>query len=508
MIAKTVYQERIRIKEEPWKVDPPNDLNFWNKIRKNLLEVKKEEETEQSKAILQQSLAKIINRYTEEIVGTFNKKTFLFARRFLTFFFNKLLNTAIWFRKIKFYKSNKFKIHNRLNVVGEVDAMRELMKKGTVVVVPTHFSNIDSVFIGYAMDAILGIPSFSFGAGLNLYNSGIAAYYMNRLGAYRVDRRKKNPIYLESLKSMANLSMQRGVNNIFFPGGTRSRSGAIEERLKRGLIGSVVEAQRNILQKNKEDKIFIFPVVLGYHFVLEAKYMIEQHLKKEGKEHYLKSKDQSYSLRVIAKFVWNFFSKTSDITLSIGKPLDVIGNFIDREGKSLDKNGDYINLSDYFKSHGHITHDLQRDSEYTRILSNKIAERFKAENFVLSSHLIAYAGFQMLKLKNPNLDLYSLLRLPPEDFSFSTEIMHKVLNQLKPELFRLEKESKIKLSKEIKWENQALLEHGITKIGAFHPQQPLMIDKNYKLIISQDFQLLYYYHNKLSGYNLERYISI
>lgn len=508
MIAKTIYQERIRIKEEPWKVDPPNDSAFWAKMRKSLMEVKKEQETEASTAVLQKILSQIINRFSEEIVGTFNKKTFLFARKFLTFFFNKLLNTAIWFRKIKSFKSNAFKIHKRLNLVGETDSMRNLMKKGTVVVVPTHFSNIDSVFIGYAMDAILGIPSFSFGAGLNLYNSGIAAYYMNRLGAYRVDRRKKNPIYLESLKSMATLSLKRGVNNIFFPGGTRSRSGRIEEKVKMGLIGSVVEAQRSLLQEGNEEKIFIFPVVLGYPFVLEAKFMIEQHLQKEGKEQYLKIKDQSYSIRTVAKFIWNFFSKTSDITLSIGKPIDVIGNFVDREGKSLDKNGNYINLRDYFKTNDRISFDLQRDSVYTKILSEKIVERFKAENVVLSSDLIAYIGFQILKLENPGLDLYSLLRLPTEDFSFSTDKMQTVLKQLKPALFELERKSLIKLSAEIKWENDMLLKDGISKMGSYHPQQPLMIDKNYKLIISQDFKLLYYYHNKLSGYDLEQFIKL
>ena len=36
-IAATVYRERIRIKEEPWKVDPPDDSSFWKAIRKKLL---------------------------------------------------------------------------------------------------------------------------------------------------------------------------------------------------------------------------------------------------------------------------------------------------------------------------------------------------------------------------------------------------------------------------------------------------------------------------------------
>ncbi|MCB0684019.1 MAG: hypothetical protein KDC32_24405, partial [Saprospiraceae bacterium] len=39
-------------------------------------------------------LRRILHRYSEEIVGTFSIKTFRFARRFLTFFFKRLLNAA------------------------------------------------------------------------------------------------------------------------------------------------------------------------------------------------------------------------------------------------------------------------------------------------------------------------------------------------------------------------------------------------------------------------------
>ena len=36
MLAKTIYLERIRIKEEPWKVDPPNENQFWKRLSKKL----------------------------------------------------------------------------------------------------------------------------------------------------------------------------------------------------------------------------------------------------------------------------------------------------------------------------------------------------------------------------------------------------------------------------------------------------------------------------------------
>ena len=231
IIAKTIYLEKIRMKEEPWKVDPPNEPQFWRKISKRLVRKGLDRKDEESMKVNEEILRKIIHRYSEEIVGTFRIPTFLFARKFLTLFFTRLLNTAAGKRWHRIWGS-RHRLADRLKVTGEVDTVRSLFKKGTVIVVPTHFSNLDSILIGFAMDTFAGLPSFSYGAGLNLYNTGYTAYFMNRLGAYRVDRRKKNPVYLETLKAMSNLSIQRGTNSLFFPGGTRSRSGTLETSLK------------------------------------------------------------------------------------------------------------------------------------------------------------------------------------------------------------------------------------------------------------------------------------
>ncbi|MBK7635043.1 MAG: 1-acyl-sn-glycerol-3-phosphate acyltransferase [Saprospiraceae bacterium] len=82
---------------------------------------------------------------------------------------------------------------------------------------PTHYSNLDSIMIGYAIDSNVGLPSFSYGAGLNLFNVEIVGYFINRLGAFKVDRRKKNPIYLEMSEIYGSYSIIKGVNCLFFP---------------------------------------------------------------------------------------------------------------------------------------------------------------------------------------------------------------------------------------------------------------------------------------------------
>src|SRR5690606_36504896 len=84
VIARTIYMERIRIKEEPWKVDPPNERLFWKKIQKQVVKNSLESTPEKSNDKTDEVLRKIIHRYSEEIVGTFKISTFLFARKFLT----------------------------------------------------------------------------------------------------------------------------------------------------------------------------------------------------------------------------------------------------------------------------------------------------------------------------------------------------------------------------------------------------------------------------------------
>ncbi len=499
MIEKTIYLERIRIKEEPWKVDPPDEKAFWSKIRKNIIDLKPESKDADRRALYENILRRIVGRYSEEIVGTFNKKTFLFARKFLTGFFGRLLNTAAS-RNFKRFYERKFQLYDRLKLTGELESVRKLFSKGTVVLVPTHFSNLDSILIGYAIDSILGLPSFSYGAGLNLYNTGYTAYYMNRLGAYRIDRRKKNPIYLETLKSMSNLSIQRGTNSLFFPGGTRSRSGSLETKLKKGMLGTAVEAQRALFQKGTNKQVFIVPLVLSYNFVLEAKFMIDGHLKQTGKERFLRVKDASLSVRSAFKFLWQLFSRSNDIHLAFGKPMDVMGNFVDDNGVSFDKWGNKINIKEYFVSNGQVVSDFQREAEYTNLLSNKLVERYYEENVVLASQVVAYCAFKVFQQQNKGLDIYALLRQPNDDFVFQEHDLLKMIKPLQEKLFKMEKEGKIRLSYRLKFSAEKVLDEGINRMGSFHIKDPLKYHKKTKQIVSEDFYVLYYYHNRLANY--------
>ena len=503
VLSKTVFAEQERTRSEPWKVDPPNERRYWKRQAKLLAtQSLDEDEPASAEEAAHAILHRIVRRYAEEIVGTFKIPTFRFARRFLTFFFGRLLNAADG-RTFTSLFSKRILLQEKLQVRGYVDQVRQLSKKGTVVLVPTHFSNLDSILIGYALDQVAGLEGMAFGAGLNLYNTGYTAYFMNRLGAYRVDRRKRNSIYMTTLKTMSRLIIQRGVPSLFFPGGTRSRSGALETKLKLGLLGTAVEAQRARYQEGRDDKVFIVPVILSYPFVLEAQFLIEQHLRREGQERYIKAKDSFHSLRSIMKFVWGVFSKGNEITISLGQPMDVVGNRVEEDGKSYALSGRHVSTREYFRDqYGAVNTDLQRESEYTRLLSSHIVERYHADGIVLPSHLVSYAAFGMLERSFPKDDLYALLRLPAEDFYFQRPALSAVVEQLRDELLKMELEDRVKVSNELRNPADKIIAIGLDSIGNYHIDKPLRYDSRGH-VVSDSFSMLHYYHNRLSTYRLK-----
>src|SRR5690606_1080808 len=259
-------------------------------------------------------LYRIVHRYADEIAGNFKPSSYRLTRELLRFFFVRLLNGARVKKFGAFFRS-QYTLRDKIHIVGKVKQLRRLTRIGTVVMVPTHFSNLDSVLIGWVIHS-LGMPAFIYGAGLNLFNIKIFAYFMNSLGAYKVDRRKKNVPYLETLKSYSTLAIQKGAHSLFFPGGTRSRSGMLEKTLKLGLLSSTIEAQRNLFLQEQPGqparKIFVVPVTLNYHFVLEAPDLIDDYLTAKGQERYVPEQDKYGSWQLL-QFLFKFFTKGSNI---------------------------------------------------------------------------------------------------------------------------------------------------------------------------------------------------
>ena len=498
LLGEALYQERLRLKRDRAGIFTRSrykeDQSLWSQMQGGLLKPSAEVDR---KVLLEQ----ILHHYAEEIGGHFDSRVYQFGVRAVPWGFSWLLNAASVRRFLPWGMTES--LQSRLHILGEVTHLQRLAEKGTILLVPTHQSNIDSILIGYII-YLMSLPPFAYGAGLNLYSNPVLSFFMSRLGAYTVDRQKTNLIYKTTLKNYSSRILREGVHSIFFPGGGRSRSGAIESKLKLGLLGTGLDAQLEAMKRGAtKSKIFFVPMVTSYHFVLEASSLIEDYLAESGKHRFFLNDDESWHPSKVMGFFWKIFSYQSAITVRIGKPLDIFGNLVDEDGQSIGPNGTTIQPEKWLTTGGELKPDPQRDQEYTRELGARIVERFHKDNTVLTSHLVAFAFFEMLRSKYPDFDLFRLLRLsadqrsvPFSDFLRFAENYHERIRKYADsgELFLSEK---LQVSDVRKW-----VMNGIQQLGLLHDAGVIKVED--EVIWTEDMGLLYYYRNRLSGYGLSR----
>lgn len=496
LLGEALYQERVRLKRERpnlfTKKRHREDQRLWNQIQAGLLQSSVQSDR---RALLRA----ITKHYTDEICGNFDPRVYKFSTHAVPFAFSWLLNAASVRRFLPWGMSQS--LESRLKIVGEIPELQNLAKKGTILLVPTHQSNLDSVLIGYII-YLMSLPPFAYGAGLNLFSNPLLSFFMGRLGAYTVDRKKNNAIYKQTLKNYSTRILTEGVHSIFFPGGGRSRSGAIETHLKLGLLGTALEAQIARLQAgHPQPNVFVVPMVTSYHFVLEAGSLIEDFLAEAGKSRYIIMDDESWQPTKVLNFFWKFFSAQSAITVRIGKPLDVFGNFVDEEGRSIGPNGTTIDPRRLLTTRGELRPEVQRDHEYTRELGERIASRFHRDNTVISSHVVAFAYFEALRKRYRELDLFRFLRLSLEQRSIQESEFLQAAREVHDRLRAMESRGELYLSEELHLSDMSKwIEDGVRNLGLMH--EAAVVKLRDGAVWTEDMNLLYYYRNRLTGYGL------
>lgn len=496
VLTSALFSERQRLKRDRGNVFTKNrlkgDRRMWNGIQHALLDPHARADRT---ALARQVLA----RYAEEVGGHFSQSVYRTSTTMVPVLFNYLLNSATQ-RSILPWKF-KQDVTDRLEIYGEIEHLRKLSQKGTILLVPTHQSNIDSILVGYII-YLMGLPPFAYGAGLNLFSNPMLSFFMGNLGAYTVDRQKNNELYKGLLKNYSTRILREGIHSIFFPGGGRARAGAIESKLKLGLLGTGLEAQiQNLVENRPKPNVYVVPMTTSYHFVLEASSLIEDHLAEAGKHRFIITDDESSQMGKMLNFFWQLFKGENGFTVRIGKPLDVFGNFVDENGESIGPNGTRIDPKQWLTSYGELKADPTRDREYTRELGDRLVDRFHAENTVLTSHAVAFAFFEAIRKRYPDHDLYRYLRLtlaqrtlPWEEFLVECHRVHqRLIGEAKKGAFYLSPALQVR-------DTKSWVKDGLRNLGLFHGNAVLRESEG--TIYTEDMTLLYYYRNRLAGYGL------
>ncbi len=291
----------------------------------------------------------------------------------------------------------------RLILTGDATLPRELARRGTLIVVPMHASHLDSVAVGLALRH-QGLPRVLYGAGLNLFRNPVLAFLLSSFGAYKVDRRKKDALYKEALKQYVTFSLEKGKHNLFFPGGTRSRDGAVEQRLKLGLLGCGITAYVSGLRNNRpRPDIFVLPVALSHAIVPEAEFLTAGSPDEEPPPGLANRLREALRLE-------------SRVHMHLCAPLDVFGNAVDGESLSRDAAGNATDRRALVSRNGEPVADRERDTAATRALGDAVARAWLREAPILCTHVAAYALSEALRESGvPGDDVAGMAKPVPFD---------------------------------------------------------------------------------------------
>jgi glycerol-3-phosphate O-acyltransferase len=498
VLADSVYHELRRLKEDAPSKARAEARAFWEEIRRGL--------ARSNARALQEFLGKVVERYAGEICGNFDERVYQLATRALPPAMAMLLN-SVSPKRVLGKLPQLPSLDDTVIVQGEVSHLRSLHERGTVIVTPTHVSNLDSVILGYAIYR-LGLPPLVYGAGLNLFSNPLIGFFMRHLGAYTVDRRKHDPLYKEVLKEYATLTLEYGYDNLFFPGGTRSRSGAVERYLKLGLLGASVPAFINNVKRGAaRQKIFIIPATMSYQLVLEAETLVDDFLKEVGKARYIITDDEFSRPRTVVDFAAELLRLDSRIYLTVGRGCDPFGNPVDDDGVSLDPRGRSIDIRRYVMKQGELVADAARDMEYTREVGERLITAFAKDNVVQSTHIVARALFVLLLQKNRSTDLVRLLRVGGTSDDVGLAELYREVDRLLTQLRAMALHGSLRLAPGVQTApSDDVVSDALRHFACFH-SAPAATRRGDR-IFATERNLLFYYQNRLEGYGLEQAVGL
>lgn len=492
LVNDTLYQERRRLDQaDPRSKRTKSELALYQEVQRRLHSA--------AETTVRALLEQLATRFVDEVIGNLDDRVYRLSTTLIPPGLSLLVN-AMSPRRLLDLRRLSRSLVDQLKIQGEVEQVQRLAQHGTVVVVPTHSSNLDSIVLGYAGYRI-GLPPLLYGAGINLFSNPMISFFMHNLGAYKVDRKKTAKLYRAVLKEYTTCALELGYHQLFFPGGTRSRSGAIEQQLKKGLLGTVIRAYTNNLIAGREPaRIYLAPCTLSYKLVLEAEALIRSHLQETGKASYIVEDDEFSRPRRVLNFLFNLTSLDDEIAVTWSPPLDVFGNRVDADGNSLDPRGRVVDPRSYVTRDGVPYVDEQRDVEYTNELADAVGGAFLRDNVVMTTHVVARAVFELLRRRNPTHDLYRLLQTGGDAPSFAMAEVHSEVERLLGELGRSDV-TRPRLSALLQaGDVQEIVADALRHFAIYHTR-PAAVRRGDRLF-HEHRNLLCYYGNRLDGYGL------
>jgi glycerol-3-phosphate O-acyltransferase len=474
----------IRRLEKQRDEEARDRLGYW---RSMIRRIGKMDDSEQRRV-----LHTIVTSMARDIAGNFDPRVYRFARRAAP----RLIGGVMEPRRLTegLLAGSPASLDRVLRVQGDLDHLRNLQNRGTLVFVPTHSSNLDSIVLSQALETS-GLPPVIYGAGKNLFTNPIISFFMHNLGAYRVDRRIQVNLYKSVLKLYSQVMIERGYHSLFFPGGTRSRSGMIDSHLKLGLLGSAVGAFTTNRVRRVDRPVWFVPTTINYALVLEAETLIKDWLMEEGQARYIIEDDEFSRIDRWFAFFRKMVGMRGGCIIRFGAPIDPFGNAVDAEGQSLTPTGRSIDSGGYVEHRGKAVLDPARDAAYTRELGEVLAQRYQIETVLMSTQVVAHVLFRHLVQATPGMDLFTRMRLRGE-IAVESETLCRELGEARDRLLALERQGRVRTSEVVKEDSpEELLERALNFWSGYHDSTAAAREGD--RVVIGDPSLLLYYQNRL-----------
>jgi glycerol-3-phosphate O-acyltransferase len=489
LLNESAHREIARLEKQ--RDDEAREwLGFWQTVARKLARM--------SDAERRETLRQVVESMARDIAGNFDPRVYNFSQRVIPGLIAGVMNPKQL--AVDAVQAGHVGAERLVTLTGELDSLRSLARIGTLIVVPTHSSNLDSLAIGESL-AREDLPPVVYGAGKNLFTNPIVSFFMHNLGAYRIDRRIQTTIYKQVLKTYSCVMIERGYHSLFFPGGTRSRSGMIEGHLKLGLAGTAIEAfARNAIRAKPRNErptpIFFVPVTINYALVLEAESLVEDYLKEKGQARYIIEDDEFSQLDRWLAFFRRLTSYGSACVLRYGAAIDPFGNRVDAQGHSLAPSGDIIDPVSYITHRGEPVLDPTRDAAYTRELGRELVEHYRRETVLMTTQVVAHILFRRLVRETPGVDLFGRVRRRGEitwDYAdYVTDFL-----ETRERLRGLAAAGRVHLNTHLETDSaERAFERATEAWNGYHTRTMVRLDGDGRIVI-EDPGLLLYYQNRL-----------
>ncbi|MDW8247498.1 MAG: 1-acyl-sn-glycerol-3-phosphate acyltransferase [Sandaracinaceae bacterium] len=488
LLNETAFDEIQRL-EQQQDEEARVMLAFWKGITRRLGKMGDGE--------IRRLLHQIIYKMAEDIAGNFDPRVYRVATHLVPHLLSVVMDPSDWIKDWNRGGGRKAIVDRLIDVEGPLDLIRSVAQVATLIIVPTHSSNLDSIVVGYALMRE-GLPPVAYGAGKNLFTNPLIAFFMHNLGAYRVDRRVRARVYKDTLKNYSTVLIEWGYHSLFFPGGTRSRSGMVESKLKLGLMGTAIEAfSRNCIKGVHRPIVFI-PATINYGLVLEAESLIDQWLREKGRARYIPQADEFSQIeRWIALFEKAFEAEVRCV-LRFAHPIDPFGNPVDERGKSQDRSGRTIDPCTYAWHRGSPCLDQRRDEAYTKFLGEVLVRNYQRETVIMPTHLVAHILFRRLVRETPGADVFGRVRLRGEVKMPRNEV-EKEVGQAIEKLRELEENSQVRLFSSMRALHPSkVVDIALRAFVGYHTR-PVVVERAGEVVI-EDPPLCLYYQNRMNAY--------